>query len=103
MVVINSICKLTSEDNRWPIEMYWNVNVFVALHVQGEFETGLLVLRLPLSFTFWFFYMFMLQIVLPVLYYIPGDQNHHSYENSLDALLMMKNDAKLLIMSGVFT
>lgn len=44
----------------------------------------------------------MLQIVLPVLYYIPGDQNHHSYENSLDALLMMKNDAKLLIMSGLF-
>ena len=47
--------------------------------------------------------MFMLQIVLPVLYYIPGDQNHHSYENSLDALLMMKNDAKLLIMAGVLT
>ena len=53
--------------------------------------------------TFWFFCLFMLQIVLPVLYYIPGDQNHHSYENSLDALLMMKNDAKLLIMSSVFT
>ena len=46
--------------------------------------------------------MFMLQIVLPVLYYIPGDQNHHSYENSLDALLMIKNDAKLLVMSGMF-
>ena len=45
----------------------------------------------------------MLQIVLPVLYYIPGDQNHHSYENSLDALLMIKNDAKLLVMSGMFT
>ena len=44
---------------------------------------------------------FTSQLVLPVLYYIPGDQNHHSYENSLDALLMMKNDAKLLIMSGV--
>lgn len=43
----------------------------------------------------------ILQIVLPVLYYIPGDQNHHSYENSLDALLMMKNDGKLLAMSGV--
>ena len=46
--------------------------------------------------------MLMLQIVLPVLYYIPGDQNHHSYENSLDALLMIKNDAKLLVMSGMF-
>ena len=45
----------------------------------------------------------MVQIVLPVLYYIPGDQNHHSYENSLDALLMIKNNAKLLIMSGIFT
>ena len=45
----------------------------------------------------------MLQIVLPVLYYIPGDQNHHSYENSLDALLMIKNNAKLLVMSGMFT
>ena len=45
----------------------------------------------------------MLQIVLPVLYYIPGDQNHNSYENSLDALLMIKNDAKLLVMSGMFT
>ena len=43
----------------------------------------------------------ILQIVLPVLYYIPGDQNHHSYENSLDALLMIKNDGKLLAMSGV--
>ena len=45
----------------------------------------------------------MLQIVLPVLYYIPGDQNHNSYENSLDALLMIKNDAKLLVMSGMLT
>ncbi|XP_020622439.1 solute carrier family 35 member F6-like isoform X1 [Orbicella faveolata] len=46
--------------------------------------------------------IFMSVIVLPVLYYIPGDQNHHSYENSLDALLMMKNDAKLLIMSVLY-
>ena len=36
-----------------------------------------------------------------MLYYIPGEQNHHSYENSLDALLMIKNNAKLLIMSGM--
>ena len=43
----------------------------------------------------------ILQIVLPVLYYIPGDQNHHSYENSLDALLMIKNDGKLLALAGV--
>lgn len=46
--------------------------------------------------------IFMSVIVLPVLYYIPGNQNHHSYENSLDALLMMKNDAKLLIMSILY-
>ncbi|KAJ7382373.1 hypothetical protein OS493_035434 [Desmophyllum pertusum] len=46
--------------------------------------------------------IFMTVLVLPVLYYIPGDQNHHSYENSLDALLMMKNDAKLLIMSVLY-
>lgn len=46
--------------------------------------------------------IFMSAIVLPVLYYIPGDQNHHSYENSLDALVMIKNDAKLLIMSLLY-
>ncbi|XP_073242881.1 solute carrier family 35 member F6-like [Porites lutea] len=46
--------------------------------------------------------IFMSAIVLPVLYYIPGDQNHHSYENSLDALLMIKNDTKLLIMSLLY-
>ncbi|KAK3731068.1 hypothetical protein QZH41_019221, partial [Actinostola sp. cb2023] len=46
--------------------------------------------------------VFMSCLVLPVLYYIPGDQNHHSYENSLDALLMMKNDTKLLIMSVLY-
>ena len=44
---------------------------------------------------------FILQLVLPVLYYIPGEQNHHSYENSLDALLMIKNNGKLLVMSGL--
>ncbi|KXJ24479.1 solute carrier family 35 member F6 [Exaiptasia diaphana] len=41
-------------------------------------------------------------LVLPVLYYIPGDQNNHSYENSIDALLMIKNDTKLLIMSLLY-
>jgi len=46
--------------------------------------------------------IFMTAIVLPVLYYIPGDQNHHSYENSLDALLMIKNDTKLLLMSVLY-
>lgn len=46
--------------------------------------------------------IFMAIIVLPVLYYIPGEQNHHSYENSLDALLMIKNNAKLLIMSVLY-
>ncbi|CAH3143271.1 unnamed protein product [Porites evermanni] len=46
--------------------------------------------------------IFMSAIVLPVLYYIPGDQNHHSYENSLDALVMIKNDTKLLIMSLLY-
>ncbi|XP_027050889.1 solute carrier family 35 member F6-like isoform X2 [Pocillopora damicornis] len=46
--------------------------------------------------------IFMAIIVLPVLYYIPGEQNHHSYENSLDALLMIKNNAKLLIMSVIY-
>lgn len=46
--------------------------------------------------------IFMSVIVLPVLYYIPGDQNHHSYENSLDALLMIKNNAKLLVMSVLY-
>lgn len=44
----------------------------------------------------------MTAIVLPVVYFIPGDQNHHSYENSLDALLMIKNDAKLLAMSMLY-
>lgn len=46
--------------------------------------------------------VFMSAIVLPVLYYIPGEQNHHSYENSLDAIVMIKNDGKLLAMSVLY-
>ena len=48
----------------------------------------------------WHIVSLCLQIVLPVLYFIPGDQHHHSYENSLDALLMIKNDGKLIALSG---
>lgn len=39
-------------------------------------------------------------MVLPVLYFIPGSQPHHSYENSLDALLMIKNDTTLATLIG---
>ncbi|XP_078372206.1 solute carrier family 35 member F6-like isoform X2 [Oculina patagonica] len=46
--------------------------------------------------------IFMSFLVLPVLYYIPGDQNHHSYENSLDAILMIKNNSQLLGMSVLY-
>ena len=37
------------------------------------------------------------QIVLPVLYFIPGKQHHHSYENSIDAIVMIGNNYKLAI------
>ena len=37
------------------------------------------------------------QLVLPVLYFIPGDQHHNSYENSIDALVMIGNNYKLAI------
>lgn len=46
--------------------------------------------------------IFMSVIVLPVLYFIPGHQNHHSYENTLDALLMIKNDGTLLALSVLY-
>lgn len=45
----------------------------------------------------------MAVIVLPVLYFVPGKQNHHSYENSLDALLMIKNDTTLLTLVVLYT
>lgn len=35
-----------------------------------------------------------------MLYFIPGSQPHHSYENSLDALLMIKNDTTLATLIG---
>jgi len=41
--------------------------------------------------------VFMVAIVLPVLYFIPGDQHHNSYENSIDALIMIGNNYKLAI------
>ena len=35
-----------------------------------------------------------------MLYFIPGSQPHHSYENSLDALQMIKNDTTLATLIG---
>ncbi|XP_058964706.2 solute carrier family 35 member F6 isoform X1 [Pocillopora verrucosa] len=45
----------------------------------------------------------MAAVVLPVLYFIPGSQPHHSYENSLDALLMIKNDTTLATLIVFYT
>lgn len=35
-----------------------------------------------------------------MLYFIPGSQPHNSYENSLDALLMIRNDTTLVTLIG---
>lgn len=38
-----------------------------------------------------------------MLYFVPGKQNHGSYENSIDALLMIKNDKILLTLVVLYT
>eukprot|EP00794_Sanderia_malayensis_P020372 gene20372-22381_t len=44
----------------------------------------------------------MIALVLPVVYFIPGPQNHNSYENSLDALKMIGNSPKLAIFCALY-
>ncbi|XP_065665184.1 solute carrier family 35 member F6 isoform X2 [Hydra vulgaris] len=44
----------------------------------------------------------MSAVVLPVLQHIPGSQPGNSYENSLDALVMIKNNKLLIIFSVVY-
>lgn len=39
----------------------------------------------------------MVTLILPVVYFIPGNQHHNSYENSIDALIMIKNNPKLAV------
>ncbi|XP_053377756.1 solute carrier family 35 member F6-like [Mercenaria mercenaria] len=41
-------------------------------------------------------------IVLPVLYFIPGDNIHGSYENSIDALYQISNSYQLMILCLVY-
>ncbi|XP_065058715.1 solute carrier family 35 member F6-like [Rhopilema esculentum] len=41
--------------------------------------------------------IFMVALVLPVVYFIPGNQHHNSYENSIDALIMIRNNPKLAV------
>ncbi|KAK0042295.1 solute carrier family 35 member F6-like isoform X1 [Biomphalaria pfeifferi] len=49
-----------------------------------------------------FGFLLMTFIILPSMYFIPGSDANGSYENSLDALVQMGNNAKLLIMCIVY-
>ncbi|XP_035824094.1 solute carrier family 35 member F6 isoform X2 [Aplysia californica] len=42
--------------------------------------------------------LLMTFVVLPAMYFVPGDDAHGSYENSLDALVQMGNNVELLVM-----
>jgi len=41
--------------------------------------------------------LFVLQAVLPAMYFIPGSDVHNNYENSVDALYQITNSPRLLV------
>ncbi|CAL1536291.1 unnamed protein product [Lymnaea stagnalis] len=49
-----------------------------------------------------FGFLLMTFIILPSMYFVPGSDAHGSYENSLDALVQMGNDAKLMVMCFLY-
>lgn len=76
--------------NFFPIHIF--INLFHHIHL-----SCIIYWKLPTKGTFLAIFVFQLQVVLPVMYFIPGDDPGGRYENSIDALYQLGNSPKLLI------